>query len=48
MDNFLWEYMDAIVVNNGETAAIYIQFLKDQKLEPETFLPLDRLKVNLI
>ena len=41
----LGKYMDAIVVNNGETAAICIQFLKDQKLEPETFLPLDRLKV---
>ena len=44
----LGKYMDAIVVNTGETAAICIQFLKDQKLEPETFLPLDRLKVNLV
>jgi structural maintenance of chromosome 1 len=41
----LGKYMEAIVVDTEETARHCIQYLKEQMLEPETFLPLSYLKV---
>lgn len=41
----LGKYMEAIVVDTEETARNCIQYLKEQMLEPETFLPLNYLKV---
>lgn len=41
----LGKYMEAIVVDTEETARHCIQYLKEQMLEPETFLPLNYLKV---
>jgi structural maintenance of chromosome 1 len=40
--------MEAIVVDTEETARNCIQYLKEQMLEPETFLPLNYLKVAII
>ena len=42
----LGKYMEAIVVDTEETARHCIQYLKEQMLEPETFLPLNYLKVS--
>ena len=41
----LGRYMEAIVVDKESTARQCIQYLKDQMLEPETFLPLDYIQV---
>lgn len=38
------KYMEAIVVNNINTAKQCIQYLKQQELGFETFLPLDSIK----
>lgn len=40
--------MDAIVCDTNKVARDCIQYLKEQRLEPETFLPLDSLKYNEI
>ncbi|XP_074593771.1 structural maintenance of chromosomes protein 1A-like [Brevipalpus obovatus] len=40
------KHMEAIVIDKEETARRCIQYLKDQMMEPETFLPLDYLKVK--
>merc|ERR1719412_1094336 len=42
----LGRYMEAIVVDTESTARQCIQYLKDQMLEPETFLPLDYIKTT--
>jgi len=42
----LGRYMEAIVVDCEATARQCIQYLKDQMLEPETFLPLDYIKTT--
>ncbi|XP_057376078.1 structural maintenance of chromosomes protein 1A-like [Daphnia carinata] len=42
----LGKYMEAIVVDTEETARNCIQYLKEQMLEPETFLPLNYLKAK--
>lgn len=39
--------LQAIVVDNEKTARECIQYLKEQMMEPETFLPLDLIKVDL-
>ena len=39
-------YMEAIVVDTEEVAKICIKYLKEQMLEPETFLPLNYLQVS--
>ncbi|PAA92637.1 hypothetical protein BOX15_Mlig017759g1 [Macrostomum lignano] len=41
----LGKYMDAIVVDSESTAKDCITYMKEQRLEPETFLPLDYLDV---
>lgn len=41
----LGKYMEAIVVDTEKTARQCIQYLKEQMLEPETFLPLDYIQV---
>ncbi|RWS29829.1 structural maintenance of chromosomes protein 1A-like protein 2 [Leptotrombidium deliense] len=38
--------MEAIVVDSERTARLCIQYLKDQMMEPETFLPLDYIEVK--
>ncbi|RWS08268.1 structural maintenance of chromosomes protein 1A-like protein 2, partial [Dinothrombium tinctorium] len=38
--------MEAIVVDSEKTARLCIQYLKDQMMEPETFLPLDYIEVK--
>lgn len=38
--------MDAIVCDSSRTAQDCIQYMKEQRIEPETFLPLDNLKVK--
>jgi structural maintenance of chromosome 1 len=38
--------MEAIIVGSEKTARKYIQMLKDQMLEVETFLPLDYLQAK--
>ena len=38
--------MDAIVCDNTRTAQDCIQYMKEQRIEPETFLPLDNLKTK--
>lgn len=43
----LGKYMEAIVVDTEKTARQCIQYLKEQMLEPETFLPLDYIQVGL-
>ena len=42
----LGRYMEAIVVDTESTARQCIQYLKDQMLEPETFLPLDYIQAK--
>jgi len=42
----LGRYMEAIVVDSESTARQCIQYLKDQMLEPETFLPLDYIQAK--
>lgn len=42
------KYMEAIVVDNEKTARSCIQYLKEQMLEPETFLPLDTIDAKPI
>lgn len=42
----LGKYMEAIIVDTEKTARKCIQMLKDQKLEVETFLPLDYLQAK--
>ena len=42
----LGRYMEAIVVDTEQTARQCIQYLKDQMLEPETFLPLDYIQAK--
>ena len=44
----LIKFMDAIVVDSLDTAKDCIQHLKEQKMEPELFLPLDALQVIII
>ncbi|CAG9762638.1 unnamed protein product [Ceutorhynchus assimilis] len=42
----LGKHMEAIVVDTERTARRCIQYLKDQMLDPETFLPLDYLLIK--
>ncbi|GLH03186.1 Structural maintenance of chromosomes protein [Gryllus bimaculatus] len=42
----LGKYMEAIVVDTEKTARQCIQYLKEQMLEPETFLPLDYIQTK--
>lgn len=42
----LGKYMEAIVVDTEQTARQCIQYLKEQMLEPETFLPLDYIQAK--
>merc|ERR1712223_1169097 len=42
----LGRYMEAIVVDTESTARQCIRYLKDQMLEPETFLPLDYIQAK--
>ncbi|KAF5272683.1 hypothetical protein FQA39_LY07710 [Lamprigera yunnana] len=42
----LGKYMEAIVVDTEKTGRQCIKYLKEQMLEPETFLPLDYLQVK--
>lgn len=43
----LGKNMDAIIVDSEKTGRDCIQYIKEQRGEPETFLPLDYLEVNL-
>lgn len=38
--------MDAIVCDSEKTAKDCIRYMKEQRIEPETFLPLDYLEVK--
>ena len=38
--------MDAIIVDSEKTGRDCIQYIKEQRGEPETFLPLDYLEVR--
>lgn len=40
--------MDAIIVDSEKTGRDCIQYIKEQRGEPETFLPLDYLEVCLL
>ncbi|XP_046363466.1 structural maintenance of chromosomes protein 1A-like [Haliotis rufescens] len=42
----LGKYMDAIVCDTEKTAKDCIQYMKEQRIDPETFLPLDYLDVK--
>ena len=42
----LGRYMEAIVVDTEATTRQCIQYLKDQILEPETFLPIDYIQAK--
>lgn len=42
----LGKNMDAIIVDSEKTGRDCIQYIKEQRGEPETFLPLDYLEVN--
>ncbi|PVD24300.1 hypothetical protein C0Q70_14771 [Pomacea canaliculata] len=44
----LGKYMDAIVCDSEKTAKDCIQYMKEQRIEPETFLPLDYLDVRSV
>merc|ERR1712018_1086613 len=46
MGKQLGRYMEAIVVDTEVTARECIRYLKDQMLEPETFLPLDYIQAK--
>ena len=43
----LGKNMDAIIVDSEKTGRDCIQYIKEQRGEPETFLPLDYLEVNV-
>jgi structural maintenance of chromosome 1 len=40
------KYMDAIACDTEKTAKDCIQYMKEQRIEPETFLPLDYVEVK--
>lgn len=42
----LGKYMEAIVVDTEKTARQCIQYLKENLLDPETFLPLDYIQTK--
>lgn len=42
------KYMSAIVVSSEKVAKDCICFLKEERAEPETFLPLDYLEVGFL
>ncbi|ELT90865.1 hypothetical protein CAPTEDRAFT_228943 [Capitella teleta] len=42
----LGKYMDAIACDSEKTAKDCIQYMKEQRIEPETFLPLDYVEVK--
>lgn len=42
----LGKYMDGIVCDTQKTAKECIQYMKEQRIEPETFLPLDYLDIK--
>ncbi|ESN94054.1 hypothetical protein HELRODRAFT_187454 [Helobdella robusta] len=42
----LGKYMDAIACDSEKTAKDCIQYMKEQRIEPETFLPLDYVEVR--
>ena len=42
----LGKYMDGIICDTQKTAKECIQYMKEQRIEPETFLPLDYLDVK--
>ncbi|XP_063925873.1 structural maintenance of chromosomes protein 1A isoform X1 [Zophobas morio] len=44
----LGKFMEAIVVDSEHTARQCIKYLKEQMLDPETFLPLDYLQVKAV
>ncbi|BFZ10782.1 hypothetical protein BsWGS_13821 [Bradybaena similaris] len=44
----LGKHMDSIVCDTEKTAKDCIQYMKEQRIEPETFLPLDYLEVGQI
>ncbi len=44
----LGKYMDAIVCDTEKTAKDCIQYMKEQRIDPETFLPIDYLDVKPI
>lgn len=46
MTKVLGKNMDAIIVDSEKTGRDCIQYIKEQRGEPETFLPLDYLEVN--
>lgn len=48
MTKVLGKNMDAIIVDSEKTGRDCIQYIKEQRGEPETFLPLDYLEVGLI
>lgn len=43
----LGKNMDAIIVDSEKTGRDCIQYIKEQRGEPETFLPLDYLEVSI-
>jgi len=44
----LGKHMDSIVCDSEKTAKDCIQYMKEQRIDPETFLPLDYLEVGQI
>ncbi|KAJ8301830.1 hypothetical protein KUTeg_020817 [Tegillarca granosa] len=42
----LGKYMEAVVCDSEKTAKDCIQYMKEQRIEPETFLPLDYLDIK--
>ena len=42
----LGKYMDAIACDTEKTAKDCIQYMKEQRIEPETFPPLDYVEVK--
>ena len=42
----LGKYMDAIACDSEKTAKDCIQYMKEQRIAPETFLPLDYVEVR--
>lgn len=46
MTKVLGKNMDAIIVDSEKTGRDCIQYIKEQRGEPETFLPLDYLEVS--
>lgn len=42
----LGKNMDAIIVDSEKTARDCIQYMKEQRADPETFLPLDFIEVK--